>query len=183
MAGNSASSSVAVTVQAAPPAPGGTNVASAANGGSVLGFSNQFDERALASYVVDGKQAYNAFYTAWWVKAPAASEYVTVGFDTTSLDQLRQRGQRRRLRRPHGGPVLLGRRRHLEADRHLTPASMSAPATPNDNLITFAPVLAKAVRFTVSEPNDPEWVQLCELEVFGTKVTRPPPTPRRRSSP
>ncbi len=119
VAGNSANSSVAVSVQAAPPAPGGTNVASAANGGSVLGFSSQFDERALASYVIDGKKAYNAFYTAWWVKAPAASEYVTVGFDTTSLVELRQRGQRRRLRRPHGGPVLLGRRRHLEADRHL----------------------------------------------------------------
>ena len=85
VAGNSANSSVAVSVQAAPPAPGGTNVASAANGGSVLGFSNQFDARALAGYVVDGKKAYNAFYTAWWVKAPAASEYVTVGFDTTSL--------------------------------------------------------------------------------------------------
>ena len=175
VAGNSANSSVSVSVQAAPPAPGGTNVASAANGGSVLGFSSQFDERALASYVIDGKKAYNAFYTAWWVKAPAASEYVTVGFDTTSLISS--------VNVVNDGDF--GARTvalSYSADGATwqpigtyTGLDVSA-GTPNDNLITFAPVLAKAVRFTVSDQNDPEWVQLCEVEVFGTEVSAPADT-------
>ncbi len=173
VAGNSANSSVSVSVQAAPPAPGGTNVASAANGGSVLGFSNQFDSRALAGYVIDGKKAYNTFYTAWWVKAPAASEYVTVGFDTTSLVSS--------VNVVNDGDF--GARTvalSYSADGATwkpigTYSGLDVTAgTPNDNLITFAPVLAKAVRFTVSDQNDPEWVQLCEVEVFGTKVSEPP---------
>ena len=57
-AGNSAASSVQVTIVAPTPPPAGVkNVALAANGGAVTAYSHQFNERGYAQYVIDGRRA------------------------------------------------------------------------------------------------------------------------------
>ena len=56
-------------------------MALAANGGAVTRLSHQFDSRARAKYVVDGKKMYNAYNVSWWVQNPSATESITVGFD------------------------------------------------------------------------------------------------------
>ena len=78
-AGNSAASSVQVTIVAPTPPPAGVkNVALAANGGAVTAYSHQFNERGYAQYVIDGKKQYDTPRTGWWVKDPGSSESVTV---------------------------------------------------------------------------------------------------------
>ena len=84
-ANNATNASVSVNIAAVTPPPAGVaNVALMANGGQVADYSAQFDTRALADYVIDGKAPYNTYYTGWWVKDPSAAEHVTVEFDALS---------------------------------------------------------------------------------------------------
>ena len=169
-AGNSTSSSVQVSVQA--PVAGRANLALAANGGTISDFSNEFDDRALASYVLDGKRTFDTAYTSWWVQNPAASEHIAVGFDTTCLlDSVSVVNDEQYGARSVTLEYTLDGATWLTLGTY-TDLAVTAGQT-NDNVISFAPVLAKGVKVTLT-PNDTGGLQVCEIEAYGTRVTSPP---------
>ena len=137
-----------------------------AGGGEVVDYSDQFDSRALASYVIDGKAPFNTDYTGWWVKDPSASEYVTIEFASPS--------EVNRVKTVNDGQygaraVTLSYSEDGTTFKQIgTFGGLDViPGRPNPAVLDFAPVKARRMRFTYSQLNNSSWFQVSEIEAYG----------------
>ena len=150
-----------------------TNVALAANGGAVTGFSHQFDSRARAKYVVDGKKMYNAYNVSWWVQNPSATESITVGFDSVyainSVNIVNDGEYGARVATLYVSSDNVNWRKLGDwAGLDVTARKV------DENLISFPPVQAKYLRLEFTQLNRSDWFQMCEIEVYGSLLPADP---------
>ena len=142
------------------------NVALAASGGSVVGFSHQFDSRARAKYAIDGNKHFNVYNESWWVQNPAKIESITIAFDkeySVSSAKVFNDGQ-------YGAKAVTV---FASTDNAAwtkvgdwTGLVVTASKV-NENVLSFSSVQAKYLRFEFTQLNRTDWFQICEVEAYG----------------
>jgi len=169
----------AVSVSVDNPLPSGANVALAANGGQVVSYSHQFESggyNAQASRIIDGLKQFNSDGTGWWVQNPAGTEYVTLAFaQANTIDRIDhfndgQYGGRAATVKYSLDDVTW---QTLGTFSNLSVAANSV----NRDVLRFDAVNARYVRFEYVTFNDPAWLQICEVEVYGSPVASGDATP------